>query len=358
MSGEAVATLAGSRAPGQYAQASGSPAAGAVPSIGTVNKIAGSVTVLRNGVAVTLNVGDQILKSDVVQTGAGSSIAIILIDGTLLNLGAATRMTMNEFAYDANSNANVSLLNFVQGSFAFVAGQVAKTGGLNIETPVAFMGIRGTAGGAACTDDAARSSGTTQPTCGFVGDDQPSLSGPIGNATKRWHGRQRSRPRGEYRDEDLWCRRPVAERGVRSDGVVVAPPALDDDLGFTQRVEDLAVEQFVTKTTSLTPIWRIASTMPWPCETRTSTCRSFVTISSGRASSSAYRSSLMPNDILQVGPLHRGRIKRLHTPTADPAPLGDQQASQHPRAGEGELQMQLVIRRMIARSAADTGRGR
>ena len=82
------------RAPGQYAQASGSPAAGAVSSIGTVNKIAGSVTVLRNGVAVTLNVGDQILKSDVVQTGAGSSIAIILIDGTLLNLGAATRMAM------------------------------------------------------------------------------------------------------------------------------------------------------------------------------------------------------------------------------------------------------------------------
>ena len=35
---------------------------------------------------------------------------------------------------------------------------------------------------------------------------------------------------------------------MRSDGVVVAPPALDDDLGFTQRVEDLAVEQFVTKT--------------------------------------------------------------------------------------------------------------
>ena len=33
------------------------------------------------------------------------------------------------------------------------------------------MGIRGTAGGAACTDDAARSSGTTQPTCGFVGEE-------------------------------------------------------------------------------------------------------------------------------------------------------------------------------------------
>jgi hypothetical protein len=56
---------------------------------------------------------------------------------------------------------------------------------------------------------------------------------------------------------------------MRTDGVVVTAPAFDDDLGFTQRVEDLAVEQFVTQATSLTPIWRIASAMPWPCETRT-----------------------------------------------------------------------------------------
>ena len=32
---------------------------------------------------------------------------------------------------------------------------------------------------------------------------------------------------------------------MRSDGIVVAAPTLDDDLGFPQRVEDLAIEQFV-----------------------------------------------------------------------------------------------------------------
>jgi hypothetical protein len=68
---------------------------------------------------------------------------------------------------------------------------------------------------------------------------------------------------------------------MRANGVVVMPPAFDDDLSFPQRVEDFAVEQFVTQATSVTPIWRIASAMSWPCETRTSTCLSFVTISSG-----------------------------------------------------------------------------
>ena len=38
----------------------------------------------------------------------------------------------------------------VQGAFAFVSGLVASTGGLNIETPVANIGIRGTVGGATC----------------------------------------------------------------------------------------------------------------------------------------------------------------------------------------------------------------
>lgn len=37
-------------------------------------------------------------------------------------------------------------------------------------------------------------------------------------------------------------------------------------------------------------------------------------------------------------PLHQ----RLHMTTADLAPLGGQQTPQHPRAGEWELQMQLV----------------
>ena len=71
----------------------------------------------------------------------------------------------------------------------------------------------------------------------------------------------RSRPRRECRHEDLRGWWFVAERCVRADRVVVAPPALDDDLSFTQRVEDLAVEQLVAQATSLTPIWLIASAM-------------------------------------------------------------------------------------------------
>ena len=57
----------------------------------------------------------------------------------------------------------------------------------------------------------------------------------------------RSRPCGHGRDEDLRCWWLVSERSVRAHGVVVPPPALDDDLRLGERVEDFPIEQFVAK---------------------------------------------------------------------------------------------------------------
>ena len=74
LSAATVSTLAGPRAPGQYAQA-GTSAASA-PQIGAVDKVSGSVTVVRNGVSIVLNNGDQILKGDVIVTGASSAVSI------------------------------------------------------------------------------------------------------------------------------------------------------------------------------------------------------------------------------------------------------------------------------------------
>ena len=140
---DVVELLAGSRAAGQYAQAGSA----AVPAaIGTVQTLVGNVNVIRNGATVTLKIGDPVYKSDVVQTGSGSAVGINFLDGTALHLTANTRMTLNDYAYDASSTSNVALFNLVEGTFSFVAGQVAKTGDMKIGTPVATMGIRGTTG--------------------------------------------------------------------------------------------------------------------------------------------------------------------------------------------------------------------
>jgi hypothetical protein len=61
---------------------------------------------------------------------------------------------------------------------------------------------------------------------------------------RSWPG-LRSRPRGVSRHEDFRCGRAVAEGRVRPHRIVVAAPALDQDLGLPERVEDLDAEQLV-----------------------------------------------------------------------------------------------------------------
>jgi VCBS repeat-containing protein len=143
ISGELVEALSGSVAPGQYAQA-GAPAA--PEAIGRVATVQGGAVAVRNGVAVTLNAGDAVYKGGVVQTqGAGSALGVTLTDGTTFNLSANARMVLNEFVFSPASSQNSALINLVQGSIAFVAGEIARTGDMKVGTPVATMGIRGTA---------------------------------------------------------------------------------------------------------------------------------------------------------------------------------------------------------------------
>ena len=47
--------------------------------------------------------------------------------------------------YDPNGSNNSSLLSLVAGTISFVAGETAKHGDMKVDTPVATMGIRGTA---------------------------------------------------------------------------------------------------------------------------------------------------------------------------------------------------------------------
>ncbi|MET4373192.1 VCBS repeat-containing protein [Bradyrhizobium sp. LB12.1] len=140
LSGDIVNALTGHV---QYAQAASGIAAAQV--IGHVTKLSGSATAVRNGVSIILNNGDNVEKGDVVSTGGDSTLGITFIDGTVFGLSSNARMVLNEMVYDPNGSNNSSLLSLVAGTITFVAGETAKHGDMKIDTPVATMGIRGTA---------------------------------------------------------------------------------------------------------------------------------------------------------------------------------------------------------------------
>jgi hypothetical protein len=126
----------------------------AVRPIGKVVTAKGAVTVEHVGAVVVqaalgnqsgqAKVSDPIYRGDIVATGRDGQVGIAFVDGTAFNLTSNARMAMTEFVYDPNSTSNSTLLSLTKGTFTFVAGKVAKTGDMKVDTPVATMGIRGT----------------------------------------------------------------------------------------------------------------------------------------------------------------------------------------------------------------------
>jgi VCBS repeat-containing protein len=127
----------------EYAQAGAPDAVAHV--IGHVTKLSGSATAIRNGVSIILNQGDNVEKGDVVATGSDSTLGVTFLDGTVFGLSSNARMVLNEMVYDPNGSNNSSLISLVAGTISFVAGETAKHGDMKVDTPVATMGIRGTA---------------------------------------------------------------------------------------------------------------------------------------------------------------------------------------------------------------------
>lgn len=158
-----VGALVSSQALSQNAPPQPAVQNAAITPIGKVVTAAGSVSIEHvsavvvqasiGGQSGSAKVGDAVYLGDVVSTGSDGRVGITFTDGTAFDLSPNARMVMNEFIYDPNSSSNSSLLSLTKGTFTFVAGKVAKTGDMKVNTPVATMGIRGTTPRVEIADD-------------------------------------------------------------------------------------------------------------------------------------------------------------------------------------------------------------
>ena len=114
--------------------------------IGSVDTVTGKASVTRNDKKIPLAIKDDIYLNDVVQTAASSALGITFSDGTTFNLKANAQITIDNFVYEDGGKNNAGVFDVAKGTVAFVAAQVAKTGDMQITTPTATLGIRGTTG--------------------------------------------------------------------------------------------------------------------------------------------------------------------------------------------------------------------
>lgn len=144
LTGDVVGRLVGAQNPGLFAQ-SGTQVTSGQDQIGQVETLEGNAFATRaNGQRIALNIGDPVFQDDLIETTDDSRLGLTFIDETVFSLSANARMILDELVYEPGGSDNSMVMNLVQGTFVFITGQVAPTGDMVIETPVATMGIRGT----------------------------------------------------------------------------------------------------------------------------------------------------------------------------------------------------------------------
>jgi hypothetical protein len=91
-----------------------------------------------------IKVGDLVYRGDMIETGPDGKLGVAFVDGSSFNVSANARMEVNEFVYDPHGHSNLSLMSLTKGTFTFLAGEVAHTGDMRVDTPIGVIGIRGT----------------------------------------------------------------------------------------------------------------------------------------------------------------------------------------------------------------------
>jgi hypothetical protein len=114
--------------------------------IGNVVTLTGIATVTRNNMPAPLQLKDDIYLNDVVATAAASSLGITFNDATTFTLKANAQVTIDNYVYEDGGKNNSGIFDIAKGTVAFAAAAVAKSGNMQITTPTAALGIRGTTG--------------------------------------------------------------------------------------------------------------------------------------------------------------------------------------------------------------------
>ena len=120
------------------------------PAAATDAQKVGQAEIVRNEVVnateaqlVLINVGDDVLRDEIIRTGADADARFSLIDNTKLTLGPASTLKIDRAILANESSYKQITIRLTEGAFRFITGNSGKKS-YKIETPTASIGVRGT----------------------------------------------------------------------------------------------------------------------------------------------------------------------------------------------------------------------
>ena len=90
-----------------------------------------------------INVGDGLLRDEIVRTGLESAARLVMADSTNLSLGPSATIKLDRTVFNDEHTYRDIAIRLTTGAFRFVTGHSDKTA-YRITTPLAAIGVRGT----------------------------------------------------------------------------------------------------------------------------------------------------------------------------------------------------------------------
>jgi hypothetical protein len=119
--------------------------AAAEDAIGTVTRMQGEASGTRGSATELLRLNTSVFLDEIVSTGEAGRLEITFSDKTQLTLGARTKLSLDTYVFDPGARSGKIKFG-VTGAFRFLSGEISKlaSADVNVNTPVATIGIRGT----------------------------------------------------------------------------------------------------------------------------------------------------------------------------------------------------------------------
>ena len=114
--------------------------------VGQIKVVSGSVHVEREGQRLAAQPGTPVRQSDVIVTGADSSVGITFSDNSLLSAGPGSVLAIERYAFNPTTHAGQFDASLKRGSLAVISGKMVKQSpdAMRVRTPASIMGVRGT----------------------------------------------------------------------------------------------------------------------------------------------------------------------------------------------------------------------
>ncbi len=116
----------------------------AVVAVGAVAKIKGTASLFRDGQQKVLRGGEEVAAGDVMTTLAESRLRIAMKDGSELNLGELTKLTIASFAFSAEDKKREAIFDLKAGLLQAITAKAAPGSNFVIRTQNAVAATRST----------------------------------------------------------------------------------------------------------------------------------------------------------------------------------------------------------------------